>query len=158
MIRKANIDDKETIRQLIAMMICDKDHEKVSHEVIEDLYKFENNRIFVLEENDIVHGYIVLKINPFEGGGNLGEIVFLGVDETSRNKGFGIELVDYVETYAIKENIRKLYVKTNPDNKRAVCFWIKRNYQFEARMKNFSDTNIDDYYLGKEINPNEKRK
>ena len=151
MIRKAIIDDKETIRQLIAMMICDNDNEKVSHEVIEDLYKFENNRIFVLEENDIVHGYIVLKINSFEGGGNLGEIVFLGVDETSRNKGFGIELVDYVETYAIKENIRKLYVKTNPDNKRAVCFWINRNYQFEARMRNFSDTNIDDYYLGKEL-------
>ena len=68
----------------------------------------------------------------------LGEIVFLGISEESWKLGYGIELVRFIEEFSLKNNIRKLYVKTNPHNKKAVCFWINRDYQFEARMKNFS--------------------
>ncbi|MCD4714379.1 MAG: GNAT family N-acetyltransferase [Clostridiales bacterium] len=150
-IRRGKIQDKDSIRKLVEMMIGDEDKEIVSNNVVEDLFKLEHFNIFVMETMNGISGYIVIKTNPFDGGGELGEIVFLGVDENSRNLGYGIELVKFVEDFARKENIRKLYVKTNPHNKKAVCFWINRDYQFEARMKDFSKLNIDDYYLGKEL-------
>jgi len=151
MIRKAKIEDKKTIINLISMMIGDEDKESTAKIVVEELYAFDCYHTFVLENESSIQGYIVLKTNPFDGGGNLGEIVFLGVDKGARKKGHGSDLVAFIENYARELNMRKLYIKTSPLNKQAVCFWINRDYQFEARMIDFSGINIDDYYLGKVI-------
>ncbi|PRX17817.1 ribosomal protein S18 acetylase RimI-like enzyme [Orenia metallireducens] len=150
-IRNASNDDRTKIINLIIDMIGDKNPEKVAKQVVNDL--FENNKFktLVILEQNIVAGFSVLKRDSFEGANRVAEIVWLAIDKKFRRIGLGNKLVDYIEEYAKREDIRKLYVKTSPNNKSAVCFWIMMDYQFEARMLDFSLNNLDDYYFGKKL-------
>lgn len=150
-IREASKDDRTKIIDLIKEMIGDLNPEKVAKQVVNDL--FENNKFntYVILEKNKVTGFVVLKRDSFEGANRVGEIVWLAVDKKYRRRGLGKKLVEYIEEYARRNDIRKLYVKTSTNNKKAVCFWIMMDYQFEARMLDFSLDELDDYYLGKKL-------
>mgnify|MGYP006296254091 CR=1 FL=1 len=150
-IRVAKKDDRTNIINLIVDMIGDTNPEKVAKQVTENLYKHNKYKTVVVLENNTVAGFGALKRDSFEGANRVAEIVWLAIDKKYRRKGLGKELVGYIEKQARRENIRKLYVKTSPRNKSAVCFWIMMDYQFEARMLDFSLADLDDYYFGKKL-------
>ena len=92
-----------------------------------------------------------MKDAPFEGARNVAEIVWLKIAGPYQRKGYGKKVVEYIEKFAAEKEIRKLYVKTSSENSSAVCFWIKADYKFEARLPDFSFANHIDYYLTKKL-------
>jgi len=150
-IRNIKDSDKQSLTKLVSMMIGDSDRDEVANEVVNDFY---NNKLFVTivtENEGKVNGYLSYKSEPFEGGNSVGEIVFLGVDNDSRKQGIGKELVTHIEHFSKEKNIRKLYVKTSPQNINAVRFWVKQGYEFEARLKDFNAEDYDAYLMGKKL-------
>ncbi len=143
--------DQLILMELIKVMIGDENPQTVSRDVVTDFYKNPNYHVFVLEIETIVKGFGVLKFNSFEGANRVCEIVWLGIDSDYKKRGYGRKLVKFMEDYAKNKNIRKIYVKTSVRNKVATCFWIKLNYEFEARLLDFSLTSFDDYYFGKNL-------
>lgn len=148
-IRDAGRDDADSIIHLIAGMIGDTNPQETAKAVTEGFFTGTTYKTFVILEVDQVVGFGVVKRDAFEGAHGVTEIVWLAIEESHRERGYGKTLVDHIEDFAKRETIRKLYLKTSPSNKKAVCFWIMRDYQFEARMLDFSMENLDDYYLGK---------
>ena len=150
-IREICENDKQSLIKLVSMMIGNSDKEEVSNEVVDGFY---SNKMFltvVIEIDKKVKGYLSYKSEPFEGGNRVGEIVFLGVATDSRKSGYGNEMVKYIENFAYEKNINKIYIKTSPNNIKAVRFWVKQGYEFEARMKDFNGDNHDAYLMGKKL-------
>jgi len=148
-IREVKPQDRPVLVELVSMMIGDSNREEVANIIVDDFYTNVLFTTFVSEAEGKVTSYLSYKREPFEGSNQVGEIVFLGTKESSRKQGHGHNLVKHIEEFSKTKGIRKLYVKTSPANTRAVCFWIKNGYQFEARMKDFSCDNVDAYFLGK---------
>jgi len=134
------------------MMIGDKNKDSVADELLKSFIQTDSYKIYLLENQSEYIGFYVFNVNPFEGSNGIGEVIFLGIGEKHRGYGYGKKMEEHIEYISKKLNVRKLYVLTNPKNKKAVCFWINMGYEFEARMKDFSSLGDDDYYLGKKIN------
>ena len=150
-IREILEHDRSSLVDLVSMMIGDSSKEEVANEIVNDFYSNKHFSTFVLEINGQIECYAAYKREPFEGSNQIGEIVFLGTKQSARKRGYGRLVVEHTEKFAREEGIRKLYVKTNPFNKKAVCFWIKNDYQFEARFKDFNCENHDAYFMGKAL-------
>lgn len=150
-IRTADINDKSVIRELVKGMLGDENPDEVAELVVEDFFLNNNYKVFVIEALGMVKGFGVIKFNPFEGGSGIAEIVWLGIGERDKRTGLGSRLVRYMEEFLKENNIRKIYIKTSVKNKDAICFWITKDYKFEARMLDFSLKSYDDYYLAKDI-------
>ncbi len=150
-IRKIIDSDRDSLIGLVSMMISDTNKEAVSNEIVSDFYSNKSFITDVMVEDKTVCGYISYKTNPLEGSNGVIEIVFLGVSLSHRKRGIGQALVKHIENSVSKNNIRKIYIKTSPQNKTAVCFWIQQGYEFEARLKDFSLKDQDAYLLSKDI-------
>lgn len=129
-------------------IVCNRDKEE---KVVEDFFENKVYKVFVIEVESAVKGFGVVKLNEFEGAENVAEIVWLGISSDSKRKGLGDKLVKYIEDFCKENSMRKIYIKTNVDNKSGVCFWIMEGYKFEARLLDFTAKSYDDYYLGKNI-------
>jgi N-acetylglutamate synthase-like GNAT family acetyltransferase len=150
-IRIAAVQDSPALEELVKPMLGDAYPEEVARAVVGEFFTNTAYKTYVLETAGTVAGFGVLKYNPFEGGNQLAEIVWLAVSRQYHRTGIGTRLVQYLESLARENSVRKLYIKTSVPNKPAVCFWVMQGYQFEARMLDFSAKGLDDYYLGKEI-------
>ena len=151
MIRQADVNDSNKIKELIEVMIGDVNPTETAKLVVNDFFKNKEYKSFVIEIDNAVVGFGVIKFNSFEGASRISEFVWLGIDKQHKRNALGTELVKYIEKYALESKIRKIYVKTSVNNKIANCFWIMQDYKFEARMRDFSLESLDDYYLGKDI-------
>ncbi len=133
-------------------MLGDENADEVSKSLVDGFFmNSESYIVYVIEVLNLVKGFCVIKFNPFEGGNGIVEIVFLGIDTDNKRTGLGTKLVQYLEQILKENSVRKIYVKTSVRNKPAICFWIMKDYKFEARMLDFSLDSYDDYYFGKEI-------
>ena len=150
-IRKFNTNDREALEGLVKVMLGNEDVDEVAKEVVNEFYNNHIYNVFVIEIENSIKGFGVVKLNQFEGAENVGEIVWLGIDKKEKRKGLGTDLVRYIDTFAIENGMRKIYIKTNVGNKSGVCFWIMQDYKFEARMLDFTAKTYDDYYMGKDI-------
>ncbi len=151
-IRVADINDRYDIEELIKVMLGDEDAGEVARSLADSFLMNNESYIgYVIEVQNLVKGFCVIKFNPFEGGNGIAELVFLGIDMENKRTGLGTKLLQYLERILKEKGIRKIYVKTSVRNKPAICFWIMQGYKFEARMLDFSLESHDDYYLGKEI-------
>lgn len=148
-IRPITQDDRQDLINLVSMMIYDENRTEVAGMIVDDFYSNPLFCTYVSLENGCVNGYIAYKKEPFEGSNGVAEVVFLGVSKEFRRAGYGQRLIDFVENTAANDGIRKLYIKTSPENIRAVSFWINMGYEFEARLKDFSLPGKDAYLLGK---------
>lgn len=151
MIRLAGINDTVRLEELVAVMVGDQNPLDIAGDVVKGFFKSEKYKVFVIEVDKRVEGFAVLKVDCFEGADDAAEFVWLGVDISLKRNGYGRILAEHVEYYAKNHGIRKIYLKTNVYNKAAVCFWIKQDYRFEARLLNFGAKGVDDYFLGKDI-------
>lgn len=150
-VRSASCEDKATLIQLVKTMLGGENLDETAMWVVEDFFINTQYKVFVVEELNRVSGFGVLKFESFEGANAVAEIVWLKVDDNHKRKGYGKQLILFMEQYAKENAIRKIYLKTGVDNKSAVCFYIMQDYKFEARMLDFGCKGHDDYYLSKEI-------
>jgi len=113
-----------------------------------EIEKYSTNRdfqVFIAKIDSSTVGFGVVKNNPFEGGDGIAELGLFQIKEEYRNQGIGTMLFNSIENTLRAAATRKLYTKVNPKNIRAVVYWLRRGFEFEARL---SRMNIDtDYYL-----------
>jgi GNAT superfamily N-acetyltransferase len=150
-VRSISLEDKVRLVQLVKTMLGDENLEETAKLVVEDFFNNTQYKVFVIEELNIVNGFGVLKFESFEGANAVAEIVWLKVDDEHKRKGYGKEIILFMEQYAKENDIRKIYLKTGIDNKSAICFYIMQDYKFEARMLDFGCKGHDDYYFAKDI-------
>ena len=150
-IRNAYKGDKNKLIEFVKSMVGDSNPAEVAEKVVNDFFEKKNMNTFMVEVEEKRIGFFVLKEDPFEGADSVAEIVWLKIDEPYQRKGYGNRAVKYLEKFASKKDIRKVYVKTSSKNKQAVCFWIKAGYKFEARLLDFSYEGHDDYFLTKKL-------
>jgi len=150
LVRLVTPGDDQEIAKIIKTMIGDLNPHEVVREVALDLLG--NRQYFGLVfDDEEIKGFGALKLEPFDGANGVAEIAWLGVQNQNRRKGVGSAIVRRIEQHAKEHGIRKLYVKTNSNNKPAICFWIMQNYKFEACLLDFGSKGIDYYFLGKEM-------
>lgn len=145
------LEKSDDIKDLVMSLLGDVDAGKVADELVLSFLHDDHYHAFGTKQGDHSAAFAAMKCDPFEGANEVGEIVFLAVEPSQRKKHLGRDLVRFVENYAGKQGIRKLYVITGVDNIGAVCFWIQQGYSFEARMRDFTLPGIDNYYMGKTI-------
>lgn len=143
--------DKDTITKMIVEMLGNENPIEIAKEIVEGFYSTDQIKTIVVENQKELIGFSVANLNPFEGAPNIAEIVWHFISKAKRKIGFGMNLLNRMESYLKENGIRKNYIKTSVQSKDSVCFWIKQNYQFEARMKDFSGKGYDDYYMGKDL-------
>jgi len=143
--------DKDTISKMIVEMLGNENPIEIAKEIVEGFYSTDQIKTIVVENQKELIGFSVANLNPFEGAPNIAEIVWHFTSKAKRKNGFGMNLLNRMEGYLKENGIRKNYIKTSVQSKDSVCFWIKQNYQFEARMKDFTGKGYDDYYMGKNI-------
>ena len=77
-------------------------------------------KLFVLEDEQSVVGTIALEYSGTEG-----LLRSLSVDERKRNRHYGSELVDFIETYARQQGVKYLYLLTTTADK----YFSKKDYK-----------------------------
>src|SRR5215212_6235039 len=77
-------------------------------------------KLFVLEDEQSVVGTIALEYSGAEG-----LLRILSVDEVKRNRHYGNELVDFIESYARQEGVKNLYLLTTT----ADTYFSKKDYK-----------------------------
>ena len=83
-----------------------------------------NTKFFVLMDDNKVSGTIAI-----EHSGTAGLLRSLSVSEEQRNNGLGIQLVNYIENYALQNGVQNLYLLTTTAEK----FFAKRAYEVVER-------------------------
>jgi (aminoalkyl)phosphonate N-acetyltransferase len=135
-IRRANIEDFESIYDLICQLENCIFYKKIILEVYSDNLNNRNIRYFVAVKNDKIVGFVSLYINLLlHHGEKVGEIQELVVDKELRNSGIGKILIRKIEEIAIKEEIHLLEVSCNRKRIKAHGFYenlgfLKSHYKF----------------------------
>ena len=91
---------------------------------IEDIS--ETTDLFVLMDDNKVSGTIAIEYSGAEG-----LLRSLSMSEEQRNNGLGIQLVNYIENYALENGVQNLYLLTTTAEK----FFEKRAYEVIERNK-----------------------
>jgi ribosomal protein S18 acetylase RimI-like enzyme len=79
--------------------------------------------VFVAELEGDRAGYVALR-----GDGDTMRIDQLLVSSRHEHEGIGRQLVDYAEGYAISEGAARLQIVVEPDNRRALDFYVRRSF------------------------------
>ncbi len=122
------------VRDMLASMIGGRDPAAGAREELCRMTGSADWRVLVFESAGQLIGFCALKDNPFEGADNASEIVFFHIDGSVRGCGLGTLCLAAVEQGLATRGVRTVYAKVNPSNRPAVCFWITRGYEFQARL------------------------
>ena len=95
---------------------------KTNNLPIEDIS--ETTDLFVLMDDNKVSGTIAIEYSGTEG-----LLRSLSVSEEQRNNGLGIQLVNYIENYALQNGVQNLYLLTTT----AEIFFERRAYEVVER-------------------------
>ncbi len=87
------------------------------------LRKLETDTVFVAELEGDHAGYVAL-----DHDGDTMRIEQLLVSPRHEREGIGGQLVDYAEGFAISEGARRLQIVVEPDNRRALDFYVRRSF------------------------------
>ena len=79
----------------------------------------EHTKIFALHEEEQLIGTVALEYSSKDG-----LLRSLCIAEEKRSKGYGIELVEFIEQYAKEQGVENLYLLTTTADK----FFLKRKY------------------------------
>ncbi len=144
-IRNMQGNDANELQGMIANMIGGLNKQEIARQELAR-YRSQNDFVvYVAEIDGRLAGFGVVKYNPFEGSDGVAELGLFQTKEEFRNRGIGTELLRRIETDLKARRLRKLYTTTNPKNLLAVTYWLKKGFEFEARLSNM---NVDtDYYL-----------
>jgi GNAT superfamily N-acetyltransferase len=91
------------------------------------LRRLETGTVFVAELGGDHAGYVAL-----ERDGDTVRVEQLLVSPRHEHEGVGRQLVDYAEGWAISEGAARLQVVVEPDNRRALDFYVRRSFMQSA--------------------------
>jgi ribosomal protein S18 acetylase RimI-like enzyme len=97
--------------------------EQISWSDRSTLRKLETDTVFVAELEGDHAGYVAL-----ERDGDTIRIEQLLVSPRHEQEGIGGQLVDYAEGFAISEGAARLQIIVEPDNRRALDFYVRRSF------------------------------
>lgn len=87
----------------------------------------------IYSENEIV-GYIILTfIFSFEYGGKIAFIDELFIKETARGKGFGKEVIRFIQQEVPKLSLKLLYLEVEPHNENAQKLYLAHDFELHNR-------------------------
>ena len=95
------------------------------------LFNDKKERIFIAKENKKVVGYITLR----QDKNNVGDIGFLAILTEYQRKGIGAKLMNYVETYARRNNYKELVLVVRDTNEKAIQMYRKHKFIIVGRKK-----------------------
>ena len=136
MIRKANIDDLDSIYK-IEVESFPVPWEKVSMEV--EFYK-DYSYIFVYEENNRVVAYIIAWFLEVEA-----EIMSVAVTKEYRGKGIGQTLVEHV--FNLFGSGVNWFLEVATDNNEAISLYKKYGFKISNTIKNYYGIGLDAYRM-----------
>ena len=121
-------------------------HESIS-ECIEELKDYAEDSIPVLDENDKIIGGV--GIAEFDGLCDCAEIQKLYLDDSSKGKGYGKELMKIAENEARKSGYKQLYLETHSNLTAAIYLYEKSGFKQIDRPKETVHGKMDRFYLKK---------
>jgi ribosomal protein S18 acetylase RimI-like enzyme len=87
----------------------------------------------IFSENEIV-GYIILTfIFSFEYGGKIAFIDELFIKETARGKGFGKEVIQFIQGEVPKLSLKLLYLEVETHNENAQKLYLAHDFELHNR-------------------------
>lgn len=105
----------------------------------ENIYKKDNNKIFIASINEEIIGYTYVKINDPKLNGEKYKEAFIDalyVKEEHRNKGIATSLINKAKEYAIKKDAKKISINVISNNETALKLYYKLGfYNFSFRLK-----------------------
>ena len=105
--------------------------EKTINNYYENVYNKGNNKLFIAVDNDIVCGYIFIKItNPEENAEIYKESIIdaLYVDKEYRNKGIATKLIEKAKEYSKEIGAKKISISVIKDNEIALKLYYKLGF------------------------------
>jgi len=131
-IRKASKKDLKEIVKLMSSEFSKKPFNEKSNlsSVLKSLnFYFKLGEIYVVVLDKKIAGVLVFKLEQYWEGKVL-IIGDLAIEESFKNKGVGTKLMNFVESYAKKNKIRRILFTTNKQSK-AVNFYKKIGYSID---------------------------
>ena len=129
MVNKFALEDIDKINELGTFL--NPNFKKLFH-----IDKLNNNeKIYVYKENNEVLGFIHISIN-FE----VVDLLNIFVLEEYRTKGIGMILMDYMIT-ELPKNVKRILLEVNEENKTAINFYYKFNFEVINERKNYYQNN-----------------
>lgn len=87
----------------------------------------------IYSKNEIV-GYIILTfIFSFEYGGKIAFVDELFIKETARGKGFGKEVIRFIQQEVPKLSLKLLYLEVEPHNENAQKLYLAHDFELHNR-------------------------
>jgi ribosomal protein S18 acetylase RimI-like enzyme len=90
-------------------------------------------KLFIVETDGMVMGFLMLELKGWNK--DLAQIYWMAVRWECQRKGYGSTLIKDMENYAKEKGVRKVFVRTNSDNKIAIPFYVKNRYKPEGLLK-----------------------
>ena len=109
-------------------------------------------RISVADVEGRIVGLLVLELTGWYR--HLANIHWLAVRYECWRKGYGTALIKELEHYAKENNIVRVDVATNPDNKIAVPFYVKNGFEPRGILRNWGKDGGDCLILAKDLPSN----
>lgn len=138
-IRKAKPNElKEIAKLMLTEFSKPPFNEKVSINYALKSLKFyyKTAKVYITLINDKIVGVIVFKVEQYWEGKVI-IIEDLAVKEEFKKRGIGKNLLNFMEFYAKKRNIKRILFTTNKKSK-AINFYKKLSYKEEKTRINFS--------------------
>ncbi len=93
-------------------------------------------QLFVAKQGDLVVGYVLVKIRNYEMVGHVRRSVLLideiCVDEASRNRGIGTEMMTEVRAIAAAYGCTDMQLGVYPQNNEALAFYQKCGFRIRS--------------------------
>jgi ribosomal-protein-alanine acetyltransferase len=127
---------------------CFSDGEAYDRETLR--YLLSHNKSFcykVLSSSNEMLAFIIGMIEP----DNTGHVVALGVAPEHRRKGYGIQLMDAVETSFYKSGITTVRLEVRTSNDGAQRLYAKLGYGIIRRMPHYYTSGDDGYLMVKNL-------
>ncbi len=129
MIRKMTVDDIDTILEIEEDNFVDAwNYEHFVYEIMFNPF----SNVWVLEENDEIIGFVDLWI-LFEKA----EIANIAIKKEKQNKGYGYQLMQFIEKMAMEKNCETISLEVRVSNKSAISLYQKCGFVIIKTKKNY---------------------
>lgn len=118
--------------------------------MISDLFAHSFYKVFGLFVDRALVGYCVLCVGDRQG--DIGNIV---VCNSHKGKGYGKQMLEYMQTQAVKEGIDELFLEVNTANTVAINMYKNAGFRVVNIRKNYYENSVyqtnDAYLMTKKV-------
>lgn len=128
MIRYATLNDLDFIYELSKKTFETSFSKETLKEYIEARETF---HVFVSEEDELI-GFIILWVSDIYS-----QLIDVVVNENSRGKGYGKNLLEFAFNFLIKTSVKSLSLEVSQSNKNAIKLYESCGFRKEKTLKNY---------------------